>query len=89
MFVPISGKFLLAWVKIDNFSNPSKKLEANYIILSQENNKCVYLPAGYANGLKALDENSKLLVFSEFLVNKSVEEKVRYPKNYWFDWNKF
>jgi dTDP-4-dehydrorhamnose 3,5-epimerase-like enzyme len=89
MFVPIAGEFLLAWVKIDNFSTPSPNLKADHIKLSAENNKCVSLPSGYANGLKALRENSRILVFSEFLVNQSMEEKIRFPKNYWFDWDKY
>ena len=89
MFVSISGEFLLAWVKIDDFINPSLDLKAEYIKLSPKNNKCVVIPGGYANGLKAIKNNSKVLVFSEFSINKSIKEKIRFPKNYWFDWQKY
>ncbi|MDC0048067.1 dTDP-4-dehydrorhamnose 3,5-epimerase family protein [Verrucomicrobia bacterium] len=89
MFVAVTGEFLLAWVKIDNFSNPSLNLQAEYIKLSPEKNKCVSIPAGYANGLKAIKKDSKILVFSEFLVNQSMEEKIRFPKHYWFNWGKY
>ena len=89
MFVVVQGEFLLAWVKIDDFSNPSLDLPVDHITISSDNNKCVNLPPGYANGLKALQENSIVLVFSEFLVNESMEEKIRFPKNYWFNWQKY
>ena len=32
-FVPIRGSFVVAWVKIDNFNNPSTELKAEHNIL--------------------------------------------------------
>lgn len=89
IFIPIKGVFLLAWVKIDNFEFPSKELKAETIILSSKNYKSVYIPPGYANGLKALEKNSIIQVFSEFDNEKSVEEKIRFPKENWLNWNKY
>lgn len=32
-FFPIKGKFIISWVKIDNFENPSDNLKAEYHFL--------------------------------------------------------
>ena len=64
-FIPLKGKFLISWVKIDCFDNPSPNLKAESIILDSICKKLVEIPKGYANGFKALEPNSELLVFSE------------------------
>jgi len=88
-FVPLKGRFIVSWVKIDCFKNPSLNLKAESIILDSTCKKLVEIPKGYANGLKALEPNSELLVFSEFFLEKSLKEKVRFDSNLWFNWNKY
>lgn len=88
-FFPISGSFVIAWVKIDNFRNPSVNLTSNYHVLSESISEIIYLPEGYANGIKALAPNSEIMVFSSMDLNESMNEKIRYPENWWFDWEKF
>lgn len=86
-FYPISGSFVVAWVKIDNFNKPSKNLISEYHILSAENSEIISIPKGYANGLKALEDNSEIMVFSDMDLEKSVNEKIRFPADWWLDWN--
>lgn len=86
-FYPISGKFVLAWVKIDNFENPDKNLIPEYHILSSDTSEIVSIPKGYANGLKALEPNSEVLIFSDMGLDDSKNEKIRFPEENWFDWN--
>ncbi len=88
-FYPISGSFVIAWVKIDNFSNPSKHLIPEYHIIKSNKSELVYIPKGYANGLKALEPNSELMIFSDMELDKSIKEKIRYNSQWWFDWNQF
>ena len=85
-FYAIKGKFYIAYVKIDNWENPSKDLKAECKILSDLKSEILYIPAGYANGIKALEENSKLLVFSTLSIEEAVKEKIRYDKNLWVNW---
>jgi len=87
-FYPISGSFIVAWVKIDDFQNPSKVLIPEYHILSAQNSEIVSVPNGYANGLKALEPNSEIMIFSDMNLEESVNEKIRFPSDWWFDWNK-
>ena len=86
-FYPVSGAFVVAWVKIDDFYNPSKDLIPKYHILSAENIEIISIPKGYANGLKALEDNSEIMVFSDMGLEKSVKEKIRFPADWWLDWN--
>ena len=88
-FYPIAGSFLVAWVKIDDFENPSRDLLPEYHILSTENSEIISVPKGYANGLKALEPNSELLIFSDMDLEESVNKKIRFSADWWLDWNKF
>ena len=87
-FYPVSGSFVVAWVKMDDFENPSDHLIPEYHILSANNNEVLSVPKGYANGLKALEPDSEIMVFSDMSLDESVKENIRYPADKWFDWNK-
>lgn len=88
-FYPIKGKFVVAWVKIDDFKNPSDNLVPEYHILSEQNSELLSIPKGYANGLKALEPNSEIMIFSDMKLEQSVEEKIRFDADKWLDWSKF
>lgn len=88
-FYPISGSFVVAWVKIDDFKSPSDKLIPEYHILSAENSEILSVPKGYANGLKALEPDSEIMIFSDMNLEESVNEKIRFPSEKWFDWANF
>jgi dTDP-4-dehydrorhamnose 3,5-epimerase-like enzyme len=88
-FYPITGSFVVAWVKIDDFENPSKDLIPDYHILSASSSEIISVPKGYANGLKALEPNSEILIFSDMNLEESLEEKIRFPADWWMDWSRF
>jgi dTDP-4-dehydrorhamnose 3,5-epimerase len=85
-FYPISGSFIVAWVKIDDFINPSKDLIPEYHILSASTSEIISIPTGYANGLKALEPDSEILIFSDMNLEDSINEKIRFPAEWWMDW---
>jgi len=87
-FLSISGSFVIAWVKIDDFNNPSNDLIPEYHILSSKNSEIIMIPKGYANGLKALESNSEIIIFSDTNLEQSVKENIRYPSKMWLDWRK-
>lgn len=86
-FYPISGKFILAWVKIDDFDNPSDDLTPEVHLLSADKSEILAVPKGYANGLKALEPDSELMIFSDMSLEESINEKIRYPSDKWLDWD--
>lgn len=86
-FFVSSGSFLICCVKIDDWKKPSKDLLVEKFMLLAGDSQILMVPAGYANGIKALEENSKLLVFSSNSLEDAKEDDYRYPADWWFDWS--
>ena len=86
-FYVIQGAFTVAWVEIDNWKNPSQNLKADSIALTADNSRILIIPPGYANGIKALLNDSKIIVFCNFALQESLDEKIRFDSNLWFDWS--
>ncbi len=85
-FYPVSGSFVFAWVKIDDFNNPSKDLIPEFHIISSDKSELIHIPKGYANGIKALEPDSELMIFSDMELEESVKDNIRYKSELWFDW---
>jgi dTDP-4-dehydrorhamnose 3,5-epimerase len=86
-FFPVQGIFQIAWVKIDDWEKPSNNLVADNKILKASNPEILHIPEGYANGFKALEENSILLVYSNLELEESSTDIYRYNKDLWFNWD--
>ena len=84
-YYPVVGAWLIAWVKME-FDKPEEEWETDYIKLNANDNKIVHLPPGYANGFKALENDSIIIGFSAPGV---VEEKeiLRWDADKWIDWD--
>lgn len=87
-FYPVSGRFVVAWVKIDHFENPSLGLSSDFHIMDAGKSEILHVPRGYANGLKALDPDSEIMIFSDLPLEESKQEEIRYDKSWWFDWER-
>ena len=48
--------------------------------------KIIEVPKGYANGLKALESDSEVMVFSELSLEDSSKDIIRYDYEQWFNW---
>lgn len=86
-FFVVQGMFKVAFVKIDNWETPSSELKAEQFLLSEKNPEVLYIPEGYANGFKAVEENSTLIVFSNLELEDSLNDNYRYDKQLWFNWD--
>jgi dTDP-4-dehydrorhamnose 3,5-epimerase len=82
-FYCLSGSFNIHFIKIDNWENPSKDLIIETVFVSEADSKIVHIPAGYANAIESLGENSKLISFSTLPLTRVKEDDVRYPSDYW------
>lgn len=78
-----TGAFLLHLVVVDDFGDPSNLLKPIRIILESKNPMILELSGGYATGLKAIEENSILQVFSNFNLDESKNDDFRYPIEKW------
>jgi dTDP-4-dehydrorhamnose 3,5-epimerase-like enzyme len=82
-FFVTKGKFLICWVEIDNWDNPGKELKVNNQILSEDNPQVLIVPPGNANGFKAIEPDSTLLVFSDLNLEDSSGDLYRFERDYW------
>ena len=82
-FYVSKGSFLINWIKIDDWDNPSKDLKKNKHILSDQKNEILIIPPGHANGLKALEPDSILISFSNMSLEESKNDDYRFPQDYW------
>ena len=85
-FYVLRGQFVVAYLKLDNFDEPDLYKKADYTILSDRESKVLSVPEGYANGLKALEPDSEIIVFSNLTVEESKKDDYRYSSDWWFDW---
>lgn len=87
LFRVTKGAFAVGFVQIDDFQHPSNNLKADYQILTENRNEFFLIPKGYANGLKALQDNSTIQVFSDFKLEESINEKIRFSPDNWLNWD--
>ncbi|MEO7975774.1 WxcM-like domain-containing protein [Flavobacterium sp.] len=82
-FYCLNGSFKIHFVKIDNWDNPSKDLSIETITMKAEESKILHIPAGYANAIESLENNSKLISFSTLPLANVNDDDVRYNSDYW------
>ena len=80
-FSVVKGSFEIKLIKIDNWENPTKNLDIFSSILNDQNLDVLFVPAGYVNSIQALEENSKLIAMSDYLLEE-VKDEYRFDSNY-------
>lgn len=85
-FFVFSGSFKMVLVKMDNFENPGNDLPYSEYILDSADNKILYVPGGYANGFQAIENGSKLLVFSDLSIDQAKADQYRFDSILWYNW---
>jgi len=81
-----SGSFVVHLVKIDDWINPSLELKSSKFILAADKIQTLLIPPGYANGFKALEVESELLIFSDKNLEDSSKDDFRFDKSLWVNW---
>lgn len=80
-FSAITGKFKIELIRVDNWENPSKKLEVNTFIISSGTLDVIYIPQGYISSIQSLEPHSKLLVMADYLLGE-IKDEYRYDIDY-------
>ena len=86
-FYVIAGSFKVVLVLPDDWEKPSEKLSTQEFILKSTMNQVLHIPGGHANGFKALEANSKLIIFSDFSMADAGKDDYRFDKDLWYKWN--
>ena len=88
-FLCIKGTFLVAWKKIDAHNNPVNDDSAEYIILKASDSIVLSVPPGYANGLKAIESDSEIMVLSNQKLEDCADDQFSFDYRLWFNWDRF
>lgn len=82
-FYCVQGSFLISFVKVDDWDNPSRDTAPERVVLSANESRVLVIPAGYANSVKSLEANSKLISFSTLGIDEAEGDSVRYNQTMW------
>lgn len=84
-YYPVKGSWIIAWVKME-FDKPEEEWKAEYVKMDAKDCNLIFLPPGYANGFKALVDDSIIIGFS---ASGEIEEKeiLRWDAGKWLDWS--
>ncbi|MDP3685636.1 MAG: dTDP-4-dehydrorhamnose 3,5-epimerase family protein [bacterium] len=79
----VRGSAIIAAVPFDDPRMPRKDVPVERFIVSAAKPAIVSIPPRYANGFKALEQQTVLLVFSTATVEESKTDDYRFPADYW------
>jgi dTDP-4-dehydrorhamnose 3,5-epimerase len=77
------GSIILCAVKMDDKVKPNKTNPMNRYVLSSRKPAIVFIPPGYANGFRSLEEDSQIIFFSTSTLEESKGDDYRFPADYW------
>jgi dTDP-4-dehydrorhamnose 3,5-epimerase-like enzyme len=80
-FSAVQGSFKIVLIAIDDWVKPSTDLVQHHFILDSLKMDILHVPQGYVSSIQALEESSKLLLMSDYLLGEIVDE-YRYDINY-------
>jgi len=79
----VSGSVIIAAVEMDDTTKPKKSNEVHRFVISSKKPCILHIPASYANGFRALEENTKIVFFSTSSLEESKGDDYRFPYDYW------
>ncbi|MDO1514307.1 sugar epimerase [Maribacter confluentis] len=77
------GSFNINLVKVADFKASSPLLVPQKIVLESSKPCFLALPGGYATGIRSLEKNSKITVFSNYSLEDSKNDDYRFPVEHW------
>jgi len=79
----VSGSVIIAAVEMDDITKPKKSNKIYRFILSSKKPTILQIPAGYANGFRVLENNTKIIFFSTSSLEESKGDDYRLSYDYW------
>lgn len=76
-FYAACGSFEVQTIPLDQFGKPNLAQRAQWILNANEG-AVLAIPGGYLNGFRALEASSRLLVFSDFDLEASKADDIRF-----------
>ncbi len=79
------GKALVAFVRLTDFKHPSQDEPVTRVILSEDKPAVLYIPPGYANGVRVFTKNTDIVFFSTLSLDLAKDDDFRFPPDYFGD----
>lgn len=79
----VAGTALVAVVPFDDEHRPSKDSRVDRFVLTAKIPQLLYIPPGYANGFRALEEGTKIIFFCTATFEEAKGDDYRFPYDYW------
>lgn len=76
-FYPISGCMEVKVARVNDWSNPQTIHSVSKYQLEAGKPQILHIPGGTINGFRALEENSVMIVFSDFTIEGSHNDVIR------------
>lgn len=80
-FSVVQGAFIIHLIAIDDWNMPSLNLKQFEFMLDAKKMDVLHVPSGYVSSIQALEESSKLLLMSDYLLGE-ISDEFRYDINY-------
>ncbi|SHM93961.1 cupin domain-containing protein [Flavobacterium xinjiangense] len=80
-FSAVSGSLRIQLIQIDNWDLPSKDSIVFTFILSAGKLDILHVPRGYVSSIECIEEGSKLLVMTDYLLGE-IKDEYRFDGNY-------
>lgn len=80
-FICVKGAFEIKVIKIDNWENPSNDLQALVYQINADNSDVLHVPKGYITCIQALEDESKLMAMSDYLLGE-IKDEYRFDMQY-------
>ncbi len=78
-----NGSAIVAAVALDDPVRPSKDARLHRFVLSDRQPQILHIPAGYANGFRALEPRTKIIFFSTSTLDDANTDDYRFSHDYW------
>lgn len=85
----LAGEVVVGTVKIDDWDNPSTDCEVQTMVLSSDRPGILLIPGGYANGFMSLTADAKVILFSNFTLDESKADDIRFEPRRWDPWAQY
>ncbi len=79
----VSGSAIVAAVEMDDCENPNRNNKVRRFVLSALTPQILYIPAGFANGFRPLEHDTKIMFYSTSTLEESKGDDYRFPHDYW------
>ena len=79
----VQGSILLGVAPMSSSSEMDREDKAKTFVLSSKKPTIIFIPGGYANGFKTLEENTKIVFYSTATMAESANDDTRFEYTHW------